>query len=291
MTSLNKIVLGTASLGGVWGKIDSGESIDTILLALESGIRRLDTAPAYNQCENIVRKALEHWKGPRPFISTKVGRLFSKSANDAILDFRPHVMYQSLLRSIEKLDAIDLLFLHEPEKVPEKNIPEVVDFLVQQKYDRTVKYIGLGGYVPKSYHPFIKKGVFDYVMSYNNVNACSVSGLEEDIPFFKKHDLTTYQGSILHMGLLGRRFDTYLESPPDWIQSKVLQNATLAKQTANQLGMPLSTFAHRFALSIKGIDYLVLGARNKTQLQSSLGDYKQGPLDQEAVTELIDKIR
>ena len=45
------LVLGTAGLGGVWGKIDPGESVEAILLALESGINRLDTAPAYNESE------------------------------------------------------------------------------------------------------------------------------------------------------------------------------------------------------------------------------------------------
>ena len=288
---LERVVLGTASLGGVWGKIDQEESIDTILYALESGIKRVDTAPAYNQSEQILHKALTQWKGERPFVSTKVGRLFSESANEAVMDFRPPTMHRSLMRSVERLGTIDLLFLHEPEKVPEQDIPKVIDFLIQQKGDNTVSFIGLGGYVPKAFHPFIKSGVFDYVMSYNNLNACCVSGLEKDIPFFKMQNLITYQGSTLHMGLLGSRFKAYIESPPDWISPKVIQNASLAKQMADTLDMDLSTFAHRFAMSMDEIDYLVLGARNLDQLKKSLNDYEQGPIDSSIVLKLINKIR
>ena len=287
----DKIVLGTASLGGVWGNIDINESIDVILSALDNGVSRVDTAPAYNRSEDILQVALKKWKGPRPFISTKVGRLKSKSANKAVLDFRTKTMRKSLLSSIDKLGEIDLLFLHEPEMVAPVNIPEVIDFLLQQKVDKRVKFIGLGGNVPHFFHSYIQAGVFDYVMSYNNLNACCVSGLENDIPLFKKNNLITYQGSTLHMGLLGNRFETYTNSPPDWIPENIIQNASIAKKLADSMSISLSALAHRLVLSLDEIDFVVLGARNMDQLHKSLNDYEQGPIDSNLVRKLIQSIK
>ena len=59
-----RLVLGTAGLGGAWSPIDPAESVATILRALESGITRLDTAPAYAQAEVLVGEALRQWNEP-----------------------------------------------------------------------------------------------------------------------------------------------------------------------------------------------------------------------------------
>jgi aryl-alcohol dehydrogenase-like predicted oxidoreductase len=287
---MDKLVLGTASLGGVWSKVNPKESVDTILYALERGIKRIDTAPAYHNSELYLKEALNKWEGERPFISTKVGRLHSTSANEAILDYSISGMDNSLKASLDLLGKVDLLFLHEPEKVDPKNIDRVVGFLKSQKDNNTVKFIGLGGYVTKDYHPYIDSGVFDYVMNYNNVNAACIDGLRKDIPFFKKNGLKTYQGSVLHMGLLGNRFLKYQQSPPSWIPDSVIQNAKRASGFANENKMELSTFAHRFTMSLPEIDFVVLGPRNLNQLKRSLNDFTMGKIDSRLIENYIDQI-
>lgn len=54
---LSRCVLGTAGLGGIWGKIDNEESIKAILIALKSGITCIDSAPAYGDAESFVDAA------------------------------------------------------------------------------------------------------------------------------------------------------------------------------------------------------------------------------------------
>ncbi|MGY0036414.1 aldo/keto reductase [Pedobacter sp. NJ-S-72] len=54
----DNLVLGTAGLGGVWGKVDAYESISTIVHAIEQGILAIDTAPAYGDAEFFLGEAL-----------------------------------------------------------------------------------------------------------------------------------------------------------------------------------------------------------------------------------------
>ena len=287
------LVLGTAGLGGVWGDIDRQESVDTILYALENGVNRLDTAPAYRDAEAIVSEALRQHTGPRPRVSTKVGKLRADAADERTNNYALSSMQQSVAESQEKLgtNRLDLLFLHEPEQVPTDQVPEVIDFMKQTKRSGVAATIGLGGVVPSAFHEAIREGVFDVVMSYNNLDAACLDGLQSDIPFFRTHGLTTYQGSALHMGLLGNRFEKYQENPPEWISQNALARAGKAHALAQRLGMKLPTLAHRYLLSMQEVDYLVLGAKNLPQLTATLADCRAGRLEETVFEELTNLIQ
>ncbi len=288
-----RLVLGTAGLGGVWGDIDRQESIDTILYALENGVDRLDTAPAYRDAEAIVGEALRQYTGQRPLVSTKVGKLRADAADERTNNYRMATMQQSVAESQEKLgtDRLDLLFLHEPEQVPADAVPEVIDFMKQTKRSGSAAMIGLGGVVPSAFREAIRQGVFDVVMSYNNLDAACLDGLQSDIPFFRTHGLITYQGSALHMGLLGNRFERYQEDPPEWISENALARAGKVHARAQRLGMKLPTLAHRYLLSMQEVDYLVLGAKNLPQLTATLADCRAGQLEETVFEELTDLIQ
>ncbi|WKN45475.1 aldo/keto reductase [Tunicatimonas pelagia] len=291
--SLPGLVLGTAGLGGVWGAIDTPESIDTILYALENGVARLDTAPAYRDAESIVGQALKQWSGQPPFVSTKVGKLRADRADERTNNYDPKVMERSVKQSQDTLgvDRIDLLFLHEPDQVPTERVAEVIDFLVRVRQSGWAAAIGLGGNVPATFYPAIQQGHFDVVMSFNNLDACCLDGMQEAIPFFRKHSLTTYQGSALHMGLLGNRYEKYQQQAPEWISEADLRRARHAAALAQQLAMKLSTLAHRYLLSMEEVDYLVLGAKNQQQLTQTLSDCQAGKLDEAVFNELTNQIR
>jgi aryl-alcohol dehydrogenase-like predicted oxidoreductase len=278
-----ELVLGTAGLGGVWGHIERRESVDTILYALENGIQRLDTAPAYNISEEIIGEALSEWNGKRPFVSTKVGMLKGETAHSNNHNFETKVMHSSVSLSMERLhcEKLDLLFLHAPELVFEEDVERVVDFMLELKNRKIVANIGFGGTPPKIYWPYIKKGGFDIVMGYNNLDACCLDGMFEDIPFLRGQGLSLYQGSPLHMGLLGNRFESYVQEAPEWITKEMVKNAIKIKGLADSAGISLPELAHRYILSVLEIDYLVLGSRNMKQLKNSLSDCNKGILEED----------
>ena len=287
-----KLVLGTAGLGGAWGNIDSTESIETILLALENGITRLDTAPAYAKAEEIVGEALRAWNGKAPFVSTKVGKLEGNALDDHLNNYALDVMEKSVKQSLEKLGrtTLDLLFLHEPEKVPLPQVDEVAGFMIQLKQKGIAQAIGFGGTPPRDYYPYIEAGLFDVVMGYNNLDAVNLEAIHTEIPFFKSHNLTTYQGSALHMGLLGNRFEQYQKEKPGWLSEKELATALKVRETATSNNMDLATLAHRYVLSIREIDYVVIGPRKRKHLVKTLADCRQGILPREIFCEITNHI-
>lgn len=282
------IVLGTAGLGGAWGPVDEASSVKTILYALEAGIERIDTAPAYNVAEVYVGQALARWRGKRPFVSTKVGKEFAQYADVESNNYDIQAMANSLKQSQERLGGrLDLVFLHEPERVADHptagygGVARVVTWLNDIRGGEQVANVGLGGYTTPAYHAAIRAGVFSTVMSFNNLDAVCLDGLVSDIPFFKECGLATYQGSALHMGLLGNRLKRYLADPPDWMTQRALNNAARVAGLADYAGMPLAELAHRYLLSIEEVDHLVIGARNQQQLISTLSHLEKGKLPQD----------
>lgn len=288
-SSRQNLVLGTASLGGAWGKVDFRESIETIVYALEHGVARLDTAPAYNRAEEIIGKALSRYKGKRPFISTKVGKLQGMADDKGLNNYNLNVMEGSVMDSMRHLqcECLDLLLLHEPEKVPPEQIKEVVHFLVGLKKTGKAASLGFGGTPPKLYWPYMEKGVFDVVLGYNNLDISCFEGLFEGIPFMKQQNMQLYQGSVLHMGLLGNRLKQYRSERPEWVSEASLKNAVKMSRLAKMHNIRLSTLAHRFALSVQEIDWIVVGARNMAQLKNTLADFEEGPLEESIFNKVV----
>ena len=138
---LSRCVLGTAGLGGVWGKIDREESIKSILMALKDGITCIDSAPAYGDAESFVGVALNQWEGQKPQISTKVGRLKSYDASEGLYDYSNDGMEKSVESSLKTLGilCIDILFLHDPAAIPEKDAARILEKLVSSKKEAIQK--------------------------------------------------------------------------------------------------------------------------------------------------------
>ncbi len=288
-TTICDIVLGTAGLGGIWGTVDIQESISVIEEAVRRGIQRLDTAPAYGDAEYAIGKACANNPKKRPFISTKVGKLAAKKPDGDTNDYSVATMKESISKSMEllKCNQLDLLFLHEPEKVPVAQITEVIAFLKQLKTDGKAKTLGLGGIIPQIYHQYLSQSIFSVSMGFNRLDLTNLDAMQDDIPLFKQYSMTIYQGSPLHMGLLGSRFAQYSKTKPDWISNQEIVNARNAEFLAKKHHMALSTMAHRFLFSISEIDFVVLGPKNMTQLEKSLSDYESGPLEVSIFNKII----
>ncbi len=290
----SRLVYGTSALGGVWGSVDEGESIDALLYAFENGISVLDTAPSYANSELYVGKALRQWKGERPFVSTKIGRLRGYDAFDVKLDYSPEAMSRSLSNSLETLglEYIDLLFLHEPQLVPLEKIDEILDTLKSFKSEGLVRKLGVGGNPSDEFKPFITKENFDVVSGFLRMDACNLSAYNGEIQQYKKEDIAYYAASALHFSLLGNRFQQYKKEGIDgeWITQIDLDNAIKVKTIADRINIPLATLAQRYLFSINEADRVVMGARNLEQIQSTIKDWKLGKLPEDIFNEITEII-
>lgn len=294
----SRLTYGTSGLGGVWGKVDEEESIDCLLYAWEHGITSLDTAPSYHRAEEYVGKALKRWRKEKPFISTKVGRLPAERADECYVDYSVESMYSSLMHSLEKLGVgqVDLLFLHEPQLVPLEKMEEILDTLQQFSAEGYTKMLGVGGNPTDAFRPYITAGHFQVVSGFLKMNACNLSAFEKDIPHCQHHGIAYYAASALHMGLLGNRFESFKQTPPNsaWISHKDIATARAIDEIAKKYDIKLSSLAQRYLFSIKEADRVVMGAANMEQLTATLQDWQQGALPEtifEEVTHTILKHR
>jgi aryl-alcohol dehydrogenase-like predicted oxidoreductase len=291
----SRLVYGCSGLGGVWGETNYDESVDCLLYAFENGITSLDTSPSYNQSETVVGRALAQWKGKRPFVSTKVGRLKSDSAHETVVDYSPERMKRSVLESLETLgvEQVDLLFLHEPYLVPLDRIDEIVDTLKSFVDAGYTKLIGAGGNPTNAFRPYITHENFQVVSGFLKVNACNLSGFEKDIPHIHKQNVAYYAASALHFSLLGNRFEQFREERPNdqWITNRDVDNAIRVKAIADREGMGLSSLAQRFLFSVREANRVVMGARKIEQIKSTVEDWKAGPLPEALFNEIVETIR
>jgi len=275
-----RLVLGLAGLGGAWRPVDSGESVATVLHALEHGIDAFDPAPAYGEAEKVLARALAQWRGPRPIISTKVGRLPARDAHEFGFDHTAAGLRASLERSLEilGLPQVDLLYLHEPEYVEPAVRPRVVEALRQLQADGLTRKLGLAGGFGEGWDGILETGIFDVVMLFRRLDPVIFDGLAADLPRLRRAGVLVYGASPLHMGLLGSRYDEFVRDRPDWVWGPQIDRAIRLQALAEKNGLTLRELSHRFMFSLGEIDRTVIGASNLAELKTALADFEAGPL-------------
>ncbi|MEC5142439.1 aldo/keto reductase [Chitinophaga sp. 212800010-3] len=284
-----RLVLGTAALGGVWGKINPDHSVAAILTALESGIPAIDTAPAYGDAELFLGTALRQWKGQRPIISSKTGRLQTFAAHDGKYDFTEKGMLTGVENTLRTLNitALDILFLHDPEVIRKEDAGKIMETLIRCREQGLAKYLGTGGNRPAWMTDYLNAGVFDVMMEFNRLNAANVAAMQDSLPFCRDRHIRYYAASPLNMGLLGKSLDAFRQMKPAWLPAAALGTAGKLEELAASNGMLLRTLAHRFLISLPYQFNIVIGPENKTELEDSLTDFAAGPLPEQVLEEVL----
>ena len=281
----SRLVYGTSGIGGVWGPVQEAESIEALLYALDNGISVFDTAPSYADSELFVGKALQQWKGFKPFVSSKVGRLRGDNAFDMKLDYSYDGMKRSIHNTLDTLglEYLDLLFLHEPQMVPLNEIERILDNLKTFKADGLTKSLGVGGNPSPAFMQYLTKNNFDVVSGYLRMDACNLDVFAGEIQQYKQEGIAYYAASALHFSLLGNRYEKYIRDGVDgnWITKSDLENAKHIKAIADSLGMSLPTLAQRYLFTINEADRIVMGARNMEQIKGTVADWESGKLSEE----------
>lgn len=276
----DRIAFGLAGVGGAWGPVDQGRARETLHHALELGIRVFDAAPSYGTAEKLLGEALAAWRGERPVISTKVGRLPARDGHEVKFDFSDESMRASLGHSLATLGIpnVDLLFLHEPEFVPMSERPRVVAAMRQMQADGLVSHLGVAGGHGEGWDGYVESGAFDVVMLFRRLDACIFDGVAADIPRLRGAGVAIYGASPLHMGLLGSRHDEFVNERRDWVWPDQVARSIRLRALADKSGMSLAMLAHRFIFSVAEIDRVVIGARSPEELSDAWNAWQAGPL-------------
>jgi len=150
---ITPVGFGSWAIGGsgwqfAWGKQDDQDSIAAIHRALELGVNWIDTAAAYGlgHSEEVVARALESWRGPRPYVFSKCGlRWDAQGQTHKVLTVESiRQECEDSLRRL-KVDTIDLYQIHWPvDDVLE--LEEGWDTMAQLQSEGKARWIGVSNF-------------------------------------------------------------------------------------------------------------------------------------------------
>ena len=146
---ITPVGFGAWAIGGDWefgwGAQDDAQSIAAIYRALELGVNWIDTAAVYGlgHSEEVVARALQEWRGPRPYVFTKCGMTWNAQGK---VDYS--LRQESIRRECDaslrrlKTDVIDLYQIHWTADDLNETLEGWTTLLALQKEGK-VRWMGL----------------------------------------------------------------------------------------------------------------------------------------------------
>ena len=144
---------GSWAIGGsgwdyAWGPQNDDDSIAAIRRSLELGVNWIDTAAVYGlgHSEEVVVRALEGWKGQRPYLFTKCGLIWDAQGHLSRRLFAASVRKEceDSLRRLRS-DVIDLYQVHWPPEI-DSELEEGSAALAALRKEGKVRWIGVSNF-------------------------------------------------------------------------------------------------------------------------------------------------
>ena len=298
---VSRLTLGGGGIGLIWGASTRDEAVATIKAALDGGIDLLDTAPMYGQCESIVADAFGGKLPSHLRITTKC-----QLGSPAPGDVAPKLA-QSLDASLAamKLDRVDIFFLHTnicPDDYVYAIRPDLQDMFATRwslyenhvipalEYLKAAGTIGhwaiTGVGVPQailrainaSQPPAVVQAVTNLLDSAGSLRRFAEPAQPRAlIAAAKARGIGVMGIRAVQAGALTAQIDRTLS--PNNPDARDYVRAEPFRALCRELGEDPAILAHRYALSLAGVDTVVLGVKNRVELEQCLAAERSGPLE------------
>ena len=297
---VSSLTLGGGGIGQVWGPTSRDEAVATVRAAVDSGINFLDVAPGYGngEAESVVGAAFDGQLPSRVMVSTKCR--VGNPEPDQVFPLLEQSLTESLARI--KLELVDVFFLHNliiPNQFVDRyqgttrdrfteSVRTALQKLVSQGRIGAWGITGIG--VPES--------VLETVAEDPAPQAIQVIANLLDSPgALKRYDEEARPREIIEAahrrglavmgiravqaGALTAALDR--ELPDDHPEVLDFGRTAPFRDLARELGESPASLAHRYALSMAGVATVVLGVKNRAELQECVEAEARGMLDPELV--------
>jgi aryl-alcohol dehydrogenase-like predicted oxidoreductase len=291
-TDVSRLTLGGGGLGQIWGASTDEEAIATIAAALDAGVNVIDTAPMYGACEAVVGAAFEGALPTGVRITTKcqlgepaIGTIAAK-------------LEESLDASLSemRLEHVDVFFLHsnicEDDEVYahgnehravfatpwSRYVAEVIPaFEDLQRRGRIgawgITGVGVPATVIKALQydvkPAVVQAITNLLDSPGGIRRYAEPARPLDVIAAARANGVGVMGiRAVQAGALTAQFDRPVKSThPDGAD---YERAAPFRALAAELGTDPALLAHRYALDMDGVDTVVLGVKNRSELAQCL---------------------
>ncbi|HEX2593447.1 MAG TPA: aldo/keto reductase [Rhizomicrobium sp.] len=298
---VSRLTLGGGGIGQIWGETSRAESIATIHNALDRGITLIDTAPMYGNCEIIIGEAFGGTLPGGIRITTKC------QLGTAPVGETARRLTASLEASLKamRLTHVDVFFLHSnicedgytyarhPERQDQFSTPwsryadEFIPAMEALKAAGKISHWGITGTgVPrtiiKALNHALKPAVVQAVANLMDSPGGMRSYAEDPEPRViiaeaVKNGVGVLGIRAVQAGALTAAIDRSMSA--NHPETKDFERAATYRALCKELGEDPALVAHRYALSMSGVDSVILGVKNRTELDQCLEAEAKGPLE------------
>jgi len=303
-STVSALSLGGGGIGNVWGESTRSERVSTVNLAIESGINHLDIAPMYGKGE-AERVVGEVFKGR----DHSAINLTTKCRLGTVTDSEVYTrLNNSLCRSLETMgvDKVNLFLLHSQLIEDDYQLPflnehratnattlscyynAVIPAFEMLKKEGKIDHWGIGlgqeealikainyEHPPEAMQCAVNIlnsiGAIGYISENSNPNRVLLECQKKDIPILA---IRAVQAGALTSGMDRKPHPSGMDKA-DFID---FERALPFRNLAKEWGESPASLAHRYALSVKKVGSVILGIKNRKELQECIDAESKGKL-------------
>jgi len=303
MGEVSALTLGGGGTGQVWGPTSQEEAVATVKAAVDWGITFLDAAPTYGdgKAEDVIGEAFGGRLPDGVRVSTK-SRLGNPPSGEVLTRLRASLS-DSLARM--KLERVDFFFLHNMIVADED----------QARYDGTPRTLFVESVIP-AFETLKKEGLIGaWGITGIGVPDAILETIESDPPpqaiqvitnlLDSPGALKRFEGPAkpreiaaaahrrgvgvmgiraVQAGALTSEFDRQL--PEDHPDLADYRRAAAFRDLSRELGESPAALAHRYALSMDGVATVILGVKNRAELEECVEAEAKGRLAPEVMARI-----
>ena len=301
--AVSRLTLGGGGIGQVWGPTSEDEAVATLRAAVDAGITLLDAAPGYKICEAMIGRAFEGKLPDSVQVTTKY----------SLGTVAPDQAYARLRASLEhslvamRLERVDMMLLHSeirpddfeypPGQPPKDERSTALTFYreaVRPAFAQLVRdgLIGDWGITGINHAaatiaalsdaplPAAVQAIANLLDSPGEMNGTGLKPRPREVIAAARAAGVGVMGvRAVQAGALTDALDRHDNSPT----SRDFARAEPFRALCRQWGAAPAAIAYRYALGIAGVETLVLGVKNRAELDEAVAAEAQGPLAAEQV--------
>jgi D-threo-aldose 1-dehydrogenase len=292
--ALTRLGLGTAWLGNMYTPVEAESAATIVRLALQGGMRLIDTAPLYGYglSERRLGEALTGVSRDTFVLSTKVGRsLRPRRSGDRLptnynatgplfvdvpdlhadYDFSYDATMRCVADSLNRtgLDRLDVVLIHDPDDHFTTAVEGAYRALARLKGEGVLDAIGIGMNQAEMLTRFVETVSIDVVLLAGEYTLLDQNGLGEMLPACQAAGVGVILGGIYNTGILAD------PTPGACYKYQVAPTSVVARAQKMQTvcarhGVPLKAAAIQFPFGHPAVSSVLAGVRSVEELADNV---------------------
>ncbi len=277
---LSVLSFGASSMGAEFRRIDVGEALQCVKVALDRGMNYIDTAAYYGRgmSEVMLGQVLPEIPRDSYTLSTKLGRYAPQH-----FDFSARRVAESIDISLERMrvDHLDIVFCHDIEFVElDQIVEETIPALRKEVEKGKVRFIGVSGYPMKIFTEMLERADLDVVLSYNHYT------LQNDMALSLIEPCQEKNVGLINAAPFSARLLTNA-ALPEWHKAtpEVREVAAKAAKYCSDQGSDIAKLALQYSVANSAFSSCVTGSANPQRV-SQWCDWLEEPMDEKLVADV-----